>query len=67
MRKHLPLLDPKKIYYNTLEAIGKPVGLCVRERADARSGHLGCSKQLNLFLLGVRRLRYLNRIQVAIS
>ena len=52
MRKHLPLLDPKKIYYNTLEAIGKPVGLFVRERADARSGHLACQKEkLKLFIV----------------
>ena len=42
MRKHLPLLDPKKIYYNTEEAIGKPAGLFFRERADAESGHLAC-------------------------
>ena len=53
--EHLPLLDPKKIYYNTLEANGKPVGLWFRERADARSGHLACLKEkLNLFLSGVR-------------
>ena len=43
--EHLPLLDPKKIYYNTLEANGKPVGLWFRERADARSGHLGFLKK----------------------
>ena len=54
MRKHLPLLDPKKIYYITPEAIGKPVDLFVRERADARSGHLACLKK-TYFLLGVRR------------
>ena len=50
MRKHLPLLDPKKIYYNTIEAIGKPVDLFVRERADARSGHLGCLKTKFIFV-----------------
>ena len=50
---------------NILEAIGNPVGLCFRERADACSGHLGCQKKTKFIWFGVNK--YLNRIEVAIS